>query len=75
MKEGTPPCDVQQIKFTIPTSVSVLYYFRGSLNFGVLTADQMRKQSHLQCVAKNLYSQDGMRTPVPYGVLDKKLVS
>lgn len=39
-----------------------------------MTADQMGQYSQLQVVSKNLYSQDGNRKPVPYGVLDHKMV-
>jgi hypothetical protein len=34
----------------------------------------MQQQSHIHVVAKNLYNQDVQRTPIPYGVLDKRLV-
>ena len=44
------------------------------MTFGVMTANQMRQQAHLQVVSKNLYTQDGTRRPVPYGVLDHRLV-
>lgn len=43
------------------------------VTFGLMTADQMGQYSHLQVVSKNLYSQDGTRKPVPYGVLDHRM--
>jgi len=43
------------------------------VTFGVMTADDMRRQSHLQIVSKNLYAQDGSRKPIPYGMLDHKM--
>lgn len=44
-----------------------------SINFGVFSADQIQQLATVQCVAKSLYTPDATRTPVPYGVLDKKL--
>ncbi|XP_045213702.1 DNA-directed RNA polymerase III subunit RPC1-like isoform X1 [Mercenaria mercenaria] len=43
------------------------------VTFGLMTADQMGQYSHLQVVSKNLYSQDGLRKPVSYGVLDHRM--
>ncbi|XP_050312133.1 DNA-directed RNA polymerase III subunit RPC1 [Anthonomus grandis grandis] len=43
------------------------------LSFGIESAETMQQQSHIHVVAKNLYNQDIGRTPVPYGVLDKRL--
>lgn len=43
------------------------------LSFGVESAESMQQQSHIHVVAKNLYNQDSGRTPVPFGVLDKRL--
>ncbi|KAL1517105.1 hypothetical protein ABEB36_000913 [Hypothenemus hampei] len=43
------------------------------LSFGVESSESMQQQSHIHVVAKNLYNQDIGRTPVPYGVLDKRL--
>lgn len=37
--------------------------------------ESMQQNAHLQIVAKNLYNQDAQRTPVPYGVLDRRMVS
>lgn len=39
------------------------------------SAEQMRQQAHIQVVSKNLYSQDTSHTPLPYGVLDHRMVS
>lgn len=41
--------------------------------FGVDSSHQIQQQAHLHVVAKNLYSQDTSRTPVPYGVLDTRM--
>ena len=40
-----------------------------------MSAEQMKKQSHLHVVNKGLYGQDGPKKHVPYGVLDHKMVS
>lgn len=34
----------------------------------------MQQQALLHVVAKNLYNQDAQRTPIPYGVLDQRMV-
>ena len=39
------------------------------------SAEQMRQQAHIQVVSKNLYSQDTKHTPLPYGVLDHRMVA
>nr|CAD7197843.1 unnamed protein product [Timema douglasi] len=41
--------------------------------FGVDSPHQIQQQAHLHVVAKNLYNQDTQRTPVPYGVLDRRM--
>lgn len=38
------------------------------------SAEQMRQQAHIQVVSKNLYSQDLKHSPLPYGVLDHRMV-
>ncbi|KAJ3649772.1 hypothetical protein Zmor_021495 [Zophobas morio] len=43
------------------------------ISFGVESAESMQQQSHIHVVAKNLYNQDIQRTPIAYGVLDKRL--
>ncbi|WAQ96885.1 RPC1-like protein [Mya arenaria] len=43
------------------------------VTFGMMTADQMAQYAHLQVVSKNLYSQDGQRKPILYGVLDHRM--
>eukprot|EP00795_Rhopilema_esculentum_P008415 gene8415-14396_t len=45
----------------------------GCIHFGIMSPDQMQKQANVHCVAKNLYNQDVNRTPLSFGVLDKKL--
>ncbi|CAB1343971.1 unnamed protein product [Coregonus sp. 'balchen'] len=42
--------------------------------FGMKSAEQMRQQAHIQVVSKNLYSQDTSHTPLPYGVLDHRMM-
>lgn len=49
--------------------------FRENVTFGLMSAEQMRKQSHIHVVSKNLYAQDGSRKHVPFGVLDHRMVS
>ena len=39
-----------------------------------MNADQMGQYAHLHVVSKNLYTQDGNRKPVTYGVLDHRMV-
>lgn len=45
------------------------------LCFGVPTAIDVRKQSHIQCINKTLYesSMGRSRKPFPFGVLDTRL--
>jgi len=43
------------------------------VSFGVDGPHQMQQQAHLHVVAKNLYSQDTARTPVSFGVLDRRM--
>lgn len=45
-----------------------------NVTFGLMSAEQMRKQSHIHVVNKGLYDQDGSKRHVPYGVLDHKMV-
>ena len=47
----------------------------GHLKFGLLSSEQMHQQAHIHVVSKALYSQDNSRKPVPYGVLDRRMVS
>eukprot|EP00117_Sycon_ciliatum_P001892 scpid14119/ scgid7360/ DNA-directed RNA polymerase III subunit RPC1; DNA-directed RNA polymerase III subunit A len=42
------------------------------VTFGIMGAEDMRKQAHIQVVSKNLYTPTS-RTPVPFGVLDHRL--
>jgi len=41
----------------------------------VESAQQIQQQAHIHVVAKNLYNQDAQRTPVPYGMLDRRMVN
>lgn len=45
------------------------------MSFGVDSRHNMERQAHMHVVAKNLYNQDAGHTPVPYGVLDRRMVS
>lgn len=54
--------------------LEVLYY-SSHISFGVESAESMQQQALINVVAKNLYNQDVQRTPVAYGVLDRRLVS
>ena len=59
----------------VQTSASFLFYFySGHIQFGVFSSEQVRQQAHLHVVSKALYTQDHTRTPVPYGVLDYRMV-
>lgn len=49
--------------------------FSAQVSFGIESAESMQQQAHIHVVSKNLYNQDVQRTPVPYGVLDKRLVN
>ncbi|XP_070543488.1 DNA-directed RNA polymerase III subunit RPC1-like [Ptychodera flava] len=40
--------------------------------FGVMSSEDMRQHAHIQCVSKNLYTQD-TRKPIAYGVLDHRM--
>ena len=48
--------------------------YSGHLQFGLFSAEQMRQQAHIHVVSKALYTQDNTRKPVPYGVLDHRMV-
>lgn len=52
----------------------ICIFYRSHVSFGVDGPHQMQQQAHLHVVAKNLYSQDAARTPVPFGVLDRRMV-
>ena len=43
------------------------------ISFSMLNAEDMQRQSHLQVVAQKLYTTDGNRKCVPYGVLDHRM--
>lgn len=50
-------------------------FLSSHVTFGMESAESMQQQAHIHVVSKNLYNQDVQRTPVPYGVLDKRLVT
>lgn len=54
--------------------INIYFIDSSHVSFGIESAESMQQQSHIHVVAKNLYNQDIQRTPVPYGVLDKRLV-
>lgn len=43
------------------------------VSFGIDSAELIQQEAHLHVVAKNLYNQDANRTPVTYGVLDRRM--
>nr|CAB3265029.1 DNA-directed RNA polymerase III subunit RPC1-like [Phallusia mammillata] len=43
------------------------------VRFCIQTAQEMRQYSHLQCVSKNLYTQDQSHQAAEYGVLDRRM--
>ncbi|KAK7791847.1 hypothetical protein R5R35_011050 [Gryllus longicercus] len=43
------------------------------VSFGVDNAEKIQSQAHIHVVAKSLYNQDAQRTPVPFGVLDRRM--
>ncbi len=49
------------------------FFRRASVRFSVGSAEDTAKQGHLRVVAKHLYQQDGLRTPVAHGVLDRRM--
>ena len=51
----------------------MIIHHRGHVCFGVLSAEEMRQAAHIECVSKNLYTQE-TRKPVPFGVLDHRMV-
>lgn len=54
-------------------NINDFFYYSGSVLFTVGNAEEVRKQGHLKVVAKHLYQQDGKRTPVLNGALDRKM--
>lgn len=44
------------------------------MSFGVESPQQIQQQAHIQVVAQNLYNRDAARTPVLYGMLDRRMV-
>ncbi|XP_074647199.1 DNA-directed RNA polymerase III subunit RPC1-like [Tubulanus polymorphus] len=43
------------------------------VTFGLMTPEEIQKQAHVHVISKNLYTQDGSRKPIQYGVLDHKM--
>ncbi|CAG7825815.1 unnamed protein product [Allacma fusca] len=48
-------------------------YKISKVEFTVSSPEEIARQSHLRVIAKHLYQQDGQRTPVPHGALDKRM--
>lgn len=43
------------------------------VSFGIDSSEMIQQEAQIQVVGKNLYNQDQLRTPVPYGVLDRRM--
>ena len=50
-----------------------LLFCRSHVQFGIDSPEEIQQEAHIRIVSKNLYN-DG-RQPVPYGVLDRQMVS
>jgi len=48
--------------------------FSEKVTFGLMSAEEMKKQAHLHVVSKLLYHTEGTRRPVAYSVLDHRMV-
>ncbi|KAG8225444.1 hypothetical protein J437_LFUL004444 [Ladona fulva] len=44
-----------------------------NVSFGLQSPQEMQQQAHIHVVAKSLYNQDIQRTPIAYGVLDRRM--
>ena len=64
---------IKQKHFAILCIMLSVHFNRSHVTFGLMSADEMRRQAHIHVVSKNLYNQD--RKPVTYGVLDHRMVS
>lgn len=60
---------------TVVNLSSMSLFFSSHISFGVESPESMQQQALINVVAKNLYNQDLQRTPVVYGVLDRRLVN
>lgn len=43
------------------------------VSFGIESPQQIQQQAHIQIVAQNLYNRDASRTPMQYGMLDRRM--
>lgn len=50
-----------------------MFVSRSHVQFGIDSPEEIQQEAHIRIVSKNLYN-DG-RQPVPYGVLDRQMVS
>lgn len=53
--------------------ISFAFECRSHVQFGIDSPEEIQQEAHIRIVSKNLYN-DG-RQPVPYGVLDRQMVS
>ena len=61
------------LKFWVLNTIFI-FICRSEVAFGVDSRYNMGIQAEIEVVAQNLYCQAGDRTPVPYGVLDRRMV-
>lgn len=68
--------EIPHTLFLVPTPRTRTFprQCRSHLKFDTFSAEEMRQQAHIHVVSKLLYSQD-TRKPVPFGVLDHRMVS
>ena len=52
----------------------LLFFPSAKVSFGIESAQEIQQQAHIQVVAQNLYNRDASRTPVVYGMLDRRMV-
>ncbi|EDV26113.1 uncharacterized protein TRIADDRAFT_55878 [Trichoplax adhaerens] len=43
------------------------------VTFGLFSSNDVQRQAHIRVVSKNLYGEDTQRSPVSYGVLDRRM--
>ena len=58
----------------IESHLMSLCYYRSHVTFGLFSSNDIQKQAHIHVVSKNLYREDAQRSPVSYGVLDRRMV-
>ena len=61
-------------KYQMPhTQMLNILFSRSHVSFGIDSAELIQQEAHLHVVSKNLYNQDVTRTPVSFGVLDRRM--